>query len=361
MPNQPVARGDDPSIESSSTDVVVEYWGTRGSIPTPGSATQRYGGNSSCVAIRFGRSLFICDGGTGIRALGQELTRLGGPPVNAHVFFSHSHWDHIQGFPFFTPAYDPRARISVYGNHAGPGCMYDLLSGQMQAEYFPVSFRDLGAVITGGTLAEPEGSIADPDDPASIALRERLAAPEGLELGRAAQSVIGLGRVPDAPLLSEGVVIDGVRVRVFRGRHPGGSVAYRFESGGVSVVYCTDNELDAVLLNRPESLADPSRMRRVPLDFIDFVAGADLLIGDAQYTDQEYPKKVGWGHTRANTLVDLSVEAEVRRVALYHHDPLQTDVMVDWKVDEARARALRHGESRLEVSGARERVQIKLR
>jgi phosphoribosyl 1,2-cyclic phosphodiesterase len=361
MTNPPVASIDAPTDENSPDDIIVEYWGTRGSIPTPGLATQRYGGNSSCVALRFGRSLFICDGGTGIRALGQELTRLGGPPVRAHLFFSHSHWDHIQGFPFFTPAYDPRARITVYGNHAGPGCMYDLLSGQMQAEYFPVSFRDLGAQITGGALAEPEGSIADPDDPASVALRERLGAPPELALGRAAAASIGMGRVPSAPLREDGVIIDGVRVRVFRGRHPGGSVAYRFESGGVSVVYCTDNELDAVLLNRAESLSDPARMRRAPLDFVDFVAGADLLIGDAQYTDQEYPKKVGWGHSRANTVVDLSVQAEVQRVALYHHDPLQTDAMVDWKVDGARARALRHGESRLEVSGARERVQIKLR
>jgi phosphoribosyl 1,2-cyclic phosphodiesterase len=347
----PAAPAADPA-DAAAGRALVEFWGTRGSIPTPGSATQRYGGNSSCVALDFGGELFICDAGTGIRALGVELSRNAtAAPVRAHLFFSHSHWDHIQGFPFFTPAYDPRSRITVYGNHAGPGCMYDLLSGQMQAQYFPVSFRDLGAVITRGELGEPEGSLDEGADEAEA------------PTGRAAMASVGLGRLAEADeaLQREGVEINGVRVRIFRGRHPGGCIAYRFEHQGLSVVYSTDNELDAVLLNHHESMRDLDRMRKAPLEFVDFAYGADLLIGDAQYTDQEYPRRVGWGHARANTLVDLAVQAEVKRLSLYHHDPLQTDVLVDQKVEEARARAIHHGETRLEVSGARERVQLRLR
>ena len=339
----------DPA-DAGAARALVEFWGTRGSIPTPGSATQRYGGNSSCVALDFGGDLFICDAGTGIRSLGLELTRAAQhAPVRAHLFFSHSHWDHIQGFPFFTPAYDPNARIVVYGNHAGPGCMYDLLSGQMQAQYFPVSFRDLGAVITRGELAEPEGSLDEDDQPPAPT--------------RAAMAAVGLGRLQraDDALQHEGIEIDGVRVRIFRGRHPGGSVAYRFERRGLSVVYSTDNELDAVLLNHHDSMRDLDRMRRAPPAFVDFVRGADLLIGDAQYTDDEYPRRAGWGHARANTLVDLAVQAEVKRLALYHHDPLHTDLLVDQKVEVAQARALRHGETKLQVSGARERAQLRLR
>jgi phosphoribosyl 1,2-cyclic phosphodiesterase len=218
--------------DAAAGRALVEFWGTRGSIPTPGSATQRYGGNSSCVALDFGGELFICDAGTGIRALGVELARNAtAAPVRAHLFFSHSHWDHIQGFPFFTPAYDPRSRITVYGNHAGPGCMYDLLSGQMQAQYFPVSFRDLGAVITRGELGEPEGSLDEGTDEAEA------------PTGRAAMASVGLGRLAEADeaLQREGVEINGVRVRIFRGRHPGGCIAYRFEHQGLSVVYSTDN------------------------------------------------------------------------------------------------------------------------
>ncbi len=337
-------EGKGPKIVAadSPNSVWVRFWGTRGSIPTPGSATQRYGGNSSCVELRFGNRLFVCDAGTGLREFGVELDRIGETPACTHLFFSHSHWDHIQGFPFFTQAYNPKARIMVYGDHAGPGCMYDLLGGQMQERYFPVSFRDLGATIAKGHLPEPEGS---------------------LEMhARAAIAEMGLGRVESAPLRREGLDIDGVNVRLFRSRHPGGCLAYRFSWQGTSVVYCTDNELDVCLADPQGSIRDPSRFRRAPADFVDFVAGADLLIADAQYTDQEYPRRVGWGHSRANTIVDLAIQAEVRRVSLYHHDPLQDDAAVDRKVEEGRARAVRFGAGdALEVSGARERVELKLR
>src|SRR5262245_25306217 len=125
--------------------VFVTFWGTRGSIPTPGPGTEKVGGNTACVEIRFADLLCICDGGTGLRSLGLDLMRrVVGKPMEGHVFFSHGHWDHIQGFPFFPPAYIATNRFHVYGSFHGHRA-YDLLSGQMHVDYFPVKFSDLCA------------------------------------------------------------------------------------------------------------------------------------------------------------------------------------------------------------------------
>ncbi|MFZ5894551.1 MAG: MBL fold metallo-hydrolase [Myxococcota bacterium] len=289
----------------------VRFWGTRGSIPTPGHATRRYGGNTSCVEIRFDDTLFICDGGTGLRELGLALLARKAEGVEAHMFFSHMHWDHIQGFPFFLPAYAPKNHLHVYEVDKADTRVQRLLHGQMRSEYFPVTFADLGAKISAGFFE------------------------------------------------SGAIEVDGVTVRCLEQNHPGRSYAYSFEKNGSKVVYATDSELDLLLTNRDESMLDLSAQRTLPAELLRFVDGADLLIADAQYTDAEYPTKVGWGHARANTVVDLAVQANVRQCALFHHDPMQSDEAVDAKVIAGRERAGRSSQAPV-LFGAREGLELKL-
>jgi phosphoribosyl 1,2-cyclic phosphodiesterase len=288
----------------------VRFWGTRGSIPTPGHATKRYGGNTSCVEIRIDDTLFICDGGTGLRELGLNLLGRGNGGVAAHMFFSHMHWDHIQGFPFFVPAYAPANRIRVYESAPSETRVQRLLNGQMSSEYFPVTFGDLGAQIGAGHFENGELSV------------------------------------------------DGVRVRCIQQRHPGQSYAYSFEKNGTKIVYATDSELDLELLNAEQAKHELEAPRQHPASIARFVEGADLLIADAQYTDREYPQKVGWGHARANTVVDLALQAGVRQCAMFHHDPMHIDEAVDDKVRVGRERAGARG-SELKVFGAREGLELK--
>ena len=290
----------------------VRFWGTRGSIPTPGRTTNKYGGNTSCVEIRVDDTLFVCDGGTGLRELGVDLLRRGMPNITAHFLFSHMHWDHIQGFPFFTPAYIPVNTCNIYGTSAGDHRFHSLLSGQMRSDYFPVDFSELRSHIMATDLDN--------------------------------------GKRP----------IDGVRVRWFEQRHPGTSYAYSLEKNGVKVVYATDNEIDLTLARTFDEIqAELEKQREVPETLVEFVRGADLLIADAQYTDLEYPKHVGWGHPRATTVVDLAVLAGVKQLALFHHDPMHSDADVEAIVQQCRARARMFG-SQLFTFAAREGLELKL-
>ncbi|MDF1561722.1 MAG: MBL fold metallo-hydrolase [Deltaproteobacteria bacterium] len=290
--------------------IFVKFWGTRGSIPTPGPRTRRYGGNTSCVEIRFGETLLICDGGSGLRELGIDLQRRGGGPVEAHLFFSHMHWDHIQGFPFFPPVYDPRSTIHIYDASGDSRGFEGLLGNQMQAAYFPVEFRDLGATLVNHAVT---GDFE----------------------------------------------VDGIAVTIFEQTHPGASWAYGFEKDGVRIVYATDHELDKDLEDTELPSREPNALRPVRPAFLEFARGADLLIMDSQYTDEEYPFKVGWGHPRASTAVDAALGAGVKRLALYHHDPMHTDSEVENIVEDCRARAAR-GSEELEVFAAREGVELRL-
>ena len=287
----------------------VKFWGTRGSIPTPGPKTQRYGGNTSCVELRIGQTLMVCDGGTGLRELGVDLLRRArGQPLTVHLFFSHPHWDHIQGFPFFGPAYTADHTLYIYGEDAK---IHQMLSGQMQSAYFPVDFSALKA------------------------------------------------RIEPVPFKKDAVEIDGVKVRAFPLKHPGRSLGFAFTHQGRKVVYATDNELDLLLKSTDQPRVNPSELRKMPEDLVAAVRDADLLIADGQYEDDEYARKVGWGHARASTAVDLGVQAQVKQLAIYHHDPMQSDRDVDQKVTACASRATRLG-SEMKVFGAREGVEIKL-
>jgi phosphoribosyl 1,2-cyclic phosphodiesterase len=290
---------------------LVRFWGTRGSIPTPGHTTRRYGGNTSCVEVRVDDALFICDGGTGLRELGMHLVHQGSAPIEAHMFFSHMHWDHIQGFPFFVPAYSEKNQLHVYEVGETEDRIKRLLHGQMKSDYFPVKFDELGA------------------------------------------------RIHSKRLLEQGTGADGVEIGFHEQHHPGTSYAYSFSKGGRKVVYATDNEIDLTLHNREESLTSPTLVRQIPEAFVNFVKGADLLIADGQYTEHEYARKVGWGHARANTVVDLAIQAGVKQCAIFHHDPMHSDAVIDQMIGEANQRVADQN-SETTIFGAREGLTIKL-
>ncbi|WP_437896963.1 MBL fold metallo-hydrolase [Sorangium sp. So ce124] len=246
----------------------IKFWGVRGSIASPGPETAAVGGNTSCVEVRCGSSRIILDAGTGVRKLGDALLREG--PVEATVLLSHLHWDHIQGLPFFVPAYLPSSRLSIVGSAHGIGSLREVLSTQMAAPSFPVRMDELGA---------------------QIAVREARPG-EAFDVGE-------------------------VHVRIAKLNHPGGVLAYRVEHEGRSVVYATDTEHYACVDPALRTLAD----------------GADVLIYDAQYTPEEYRgdggrSKVGWGHSTYVAGAEIARACGARKLILFHHDPQRTDAGV---------------------------------
>jgi len=245
----------------------IVFWGVRGSIPTPGPDTVEFGGNTSCVEVRCGQHVLIFDGGTGLRLLGNQLLKE--MPLEAHIFFSHVHWDHIQGFPFFIPAFVRGNVIHLYGGLNVSRTLEETLAGQMDFPSFPVHLTEMGAKLTFNDLAE------------------------GQELR-----------------------IEGdVRITNARGNHPNGVYAYRVDYNGKSVVYATDTE--------HYSIVDP-KLKRLCQD-------CDVLIYDAMYTPEEYAgqtgsgPKTGWGHSTFVDAVALAKAANVKKLVLHHHDPMQTD------------------------------------
>ncbi len=263
----------------------VRFWGVRGSIPTPGPATVEIGGNTSCVEVRAGGRLLIFDGGTGLRNLGNSLLKQ--MPIEAWIFFSHVHWDHIQGFPFFTPAFVRGNTFHLHGGRKVSGTLESALAGQMENPSFPVHLTEMGAKMTFNDLYE--------------------------------------GEVMELPATNgDGVV----RITNARGNHPDGVLAYRVDHGGKSIMYATDTEHYAVIDPKLKKLA----------------TGCDLLIYDSQYTPEEYAgevggmPKLGWGHSTFEEAVKLAKAANVKQLILYHHDPGQDDAAVREK--ERRAKEL---------------------
>ena len=285
--------------------VQVRFWGVRGSIPTPGFETARYGGNTSCVTVEPAplaeggpTELFVLDAGSGLRVLGLDLLKNKRLPIRAHVLLTHTHWDHIQGFPFFAPAFIPGNELTVYGAAGSEEDLQATLAGQMLHRYFPVSLEQLGATI------------------------------------RFADAQLGARQVGSA------------QVTVASLNHPGKTVGYRLELEGHSVAYVTDCE---PLGSPPNLQVDPGVLA--------LARGADVLIHDAQYTDAEYPAKVGWGHSPLSFVVDVALEARAKRLVLFHHDPLRVDDQLDALVAQARERAAGSG---LEIEAAAEGTTIEL-
>ncbi len=270
--------------------MIVRFWGTRGSIATPGPLTTRYGGNTSCVEVRCGKEILVFDAGTGIRELGLSLMKeFKGGPMTLHLFISHTHWDHIQGFPFFVPAYLPTTTVHVYGSTGQGRPLEKLLRGQMDADYFPVALGDLSSEI-------------------------RVHEFRGREF-----------RVGDAT------------VSAFYLNHPGMTLGYRVVHEGRTLVYATDHEPYSFTLEHIGLRAEAGRDYGKKLDdeFVRFVTSADLYIGEAQYTEEEYPSKIGWGHSSVRSTVEVALKANVKALALFHHDPMHADDTVAGMVADA--------------------------
>jgi CheY-like chemotaxis protein/phosphoribosyl 1,2-cyclic phosphodiesterase len=282
----------------------VRFWGTRGSLAKPGPTTLRYGGNTSCVELRGDDgTLIVLDCGTGAHGLGQALMAAGGGRASGHLMISHTHWDHIQGFPFFAPLFVSGNSWDIYAPGAMGRQLERTLAGQMEYNYFPVTLAQLGATIRFHDLAEGDFAIGD------------------------------------------------VRVTAQYLNHPALTLGYRLQSGGNAVVYAVDHEPHAP---NPAARAagDPPRHKE-DQRHIDFLAGADLVIHDSQYTIAEYPQKTGWGHTPAEWATDYAVAARARQLALTHHDPLRDDDAVDRVLATCRSRASAAG-SDVNVFAARE-------
>jgi len=265
----------------------VTFWGTRGSIAKAGPSTLRYGGNTSCVEVRSDAgTIVVLDCGTGAHGLGQALVaRSGGAPMEGHLLIGHTHWDHIQGLPFFAPLFLPDNTWHIYGPRGLGGSIAEVLAGQMQYAYFPVAIEQLTATVDYHDLVE---STFD---------------------------------------------IDGIRVTSRYLNHPALTLGYRLEVDGATVVYATDHEPHD---RRLAAGGDPATSRH-DLDHAALFAGADLLIHDAQYLAEEYPHKVGWGHSTVEYVVSVAHQAGVKQVALFHHDPARTDDALEDVVTQARA------------------------
>lgn len=291
----------------------VRFWGTRGSIATPGASTMRYGGNTSCVELRSGKHLIIFDAGTGIRDLGNLLLKeFANEPLTIHVFISHTHWDHIQGFPFFLPAYEPKNTIHLYGPPGRDKSLDKILKIQMDSDYFPVELGSMSA---------------------KVQIHE----------------------------MREDVTIGELSVRHFYLNHPALCLSYRVSDGKHTVVYATDNEPYQGTLFRHSQGKDKATDFPVYLDekFVEFLSHADLLIGEAQYTTEEYKEKRGWGHSPLESVVRFSVQANVKKFALFHHDPMHDDDFIDGMVQEAKQQTAVF-EGNTECIGAREGLEIVL-
>ena len=290
----------------------VRFWGTRGSIATPGPDTIRFGGNTSCVEVTTNDGgCFILDCGTGARALGGALLANRKGPLSVTILLSHTHWDHIQGFPFFAPLFVPGSQITVCGPEGCARSLREVLAGQMEFTYFPVEISQL---------------------PASITFRE---------LGEGAHEM------------------GGVRILAQYLHHPAMTLGYRIEADGASVAYLCDHEPFAeTLTHDPASVAEDEPIAHEgDRRHAHFMAGAGLVIHDAQYTPVEYPAKRNWGHSTYEYAVDLAGAAGVRELALTHHDPAHDDAFVENIARRARAYAKERGYS-LHVRCANEGLDL---
>ena len=253
----------------------IRFWGTRGSIATPGQATNKYGGNTACTEVRCGEQLLILDAGTGIRVLGLSLLHeFQQKPIKGHIFVGHTHWDHIQGFPFFAPAFSPANEFTIYSLHGAEKPLHKVFRGQMDGDYFPVLLSEMKAKLN---FCELESDV---------------------HLGETNVSFIFLN-------------------------HPGLAVGFRISFAGRSLVYLSDHETFGRL--------SPQGPSPNPLDMeIErFAENADLLICEAQYTEEEYAQKKGWGHSTFLDALERAAQAKVRRLAIFHHDPSHDDAFLD--------------------------------
>ncbi len=301
----------------------IRFWGVRGSIACPGPDTVIYGGNTSCLELRFGeqKRLIIVDAGSGIRPLGNHLTRndLKNGPIRADIFLTHTHWDHIMGFPFFSPIYIPGTELHIYGPVTFEDePLEEIVGGQLRYRYFPVMYSELSAKITYHHLVESR-----------------------LDLG------------------------DGITVTTKFLNHTLLCLGYRFEYQDKVLCTAFDTEpfrnffTDMAKLDDPDPAlvergAAAAQEERIKLS--KFFNGADVLVHDAQFTRKEYEQsKKGWGHSPMEDAVETALAAGVKKLILFHHDPLRNDSELS-ALEEKYCREW--ASERLEIVAAKEGMEI---
>jgi len=293
----------------------LRFWGTRGSIAAPGPDTNHFGGNTSCIELISGDGArMILDCGTGARLLGDEWMKQTAGPISATILLTHTHWDHIQGFPFFAPLFGASNRFKVCGPEGAEMSLRDVLAGQMEHHYFPVELNELAARISYGDIAEGTYHL------------------------------------------------DGLLVKAQRMNHPTPTLGYRIEGDGVSVCYLSDHEPFFEDVWHDGALA-PASIDRIAnagdRRHAEYMMNADVVIHEAQYTPEEYPAKKNWGHSTYTYVVPIAAVAGVRRLFLTHHDPSHSDAFVAGIEKRAQELARRLG-SDMEVRCAYEGCEIQV-
>jgi phosphoribosyl 1,2-cyclic phosphodiesterase len=303
----------------------VRFMGVRGSIPVPGPNTNRYGGNTSCVEVRpDGADPIIIDAGTGIRRLGQELMQgpFGEGRGTAHLLISHTHWDHIQGLPFFSPLYRAGNKLLIYARQRDDTHLRVVFASQTENLYFPVPLAALKASVVFHELFEGQE----------------------FEIGKA-------------------------KISCTRLNHPWIAMAYRIDVDGASLVYSSDTApFTDILLEHefiaqpptpgaPPSPADAAKLAAMRKGLVDLCQGADLLIYDSQFTPEEYLSRPHWGHSTPDDAIEIALEAKVATLCLYHHAPERTDDQQDAILAEYR---LKLAGSETELIAAYEGMELTL-
>lgn len=306
-----------PSVSASSPPAQIKLWGTRGSIAVPGRETLRYGGNTTCIELRADGELIALDAGSGIRPLGVALKQeFQERPINLSLLITHAHWDHIQGFPFFKPAYDPKNEIRILGFDGAGATFREIMTEPMRSPFFPISMRELSAKMEITKLTEMKFSLGKVDVHAAFV------------------------------------------------NHPGVCAGYRLFTSTGSVAFLPDHEPYEFFLHAARGqLLTPEQAKEIATNeharLVQFLRGSEILILDSQYTDKEYQTHIGWGHSSVSSAVSLALEAEVQTLLLFHHDPSHDDNMVDTMVESARELMAKSGRP-LEVVAAKEGGEILL-
>ena len=257
--------------------LLLKFWGCRGTIPVPGPGTLKYGGNTSCVSLTFPNDHhYIFDAGTGIKQLSNQFVKSGRKKLTGTIFISHPHWDHINFLPFFQPLYAQGNQFTIAGPSSQKSGIEELVANQMEGLHFPITPREFGSQVLYKNLGE--------------------------------------GQFQFGPATVETMLLC----------HPGNCLGYCVHFAGKKIAYVTDNEL----FPEESDMFSPAYLKRLTA----FIGEADILITDSTYFDEEYPAKLGWGHSRLSAVCKLAASAKVRDFYLFHHDPDQDDAALERKL-----------------------------